>query len=702
MAQEDVFKKLVSHCKEYGFVFPSSEIYDGLGAVYDYGQNGVELKNNIKQYWWQSMVLLHENIVGIDSAIFMHPTIWKASGHVDAFNDPLIDNRDSKKRYRADVLIEDQIAKYDEKINKEVAKAAKRFGDSFDEAKYRATSPRVLEEQQKRDALHERYSKAMNANDLTELRQIILDEGIVCPISGTRNWTDVRQFNLMFATEMGSTADGAMKVYLRPETAQGIFVNYLNVQKTGRMKIPFGIAQIGKAFRNEIVARQFIFRMREFEQMEMQFFVRPGTELEWFKKWKETRLKWHEALGFGDDMYRYHDHEKLAHYANAATDIEFNMPFGFKEVEGIHSRTNFDLSQHEKYSGKSIKYFDPELNESYTPFVIETSIGVDRMFLSVLCGSYKEEVLENGETRVVLKLPAALAPVKLAVLPLIKKDGLPEKAREIMDDLKFHFNCQYDEKDSIGKRYRRQDAIGTPYCVTIDHQTLEDNTVTLRNRDTMEQSRVSIDELNGIIADKVSITSLLKTLQKMNMKKTFYWLLGFLLLVISFGIISCGESDTDADLYANWQDRNQHYIDSIAKVANAHLGSEPGKWKVFHYVYCRVLEEGDGATPLFTDSVAVDYRGQLIPLTDGSVVTFDESYTGVLNKETASPSKFLVSKVVVGWTTALMHMQVGDRWMLYIPYDLGYGKTKSGTIRGYSTLIFDLYLQNVIPLKGKN
>ena len=368
MAQEDVFKKIVSHCKEYGFVFPSSEIYDGLGAVYDYGQMGVELKNNIKQYWWQSMVLLHENIVGLDSAIFMHPTIWKASGHVDAFNDPLIDNRDSKKRYRADVLIEDQIAKYDEKINKEVAKAAKKFGDAFDEAQFRSTNPRVLEHQAKRDALHERYTKAMNAGpDLNELRQIILDEEIVCPISGTKNWTEVRQFNLMFSTEMGSTAEGSMKVYLRPETAQGIFVNYLNVQKTGRMKIPFGIAQIGKAFRNEIVARQFIFRMREFEQMEMQFFVKPGTELEWFKKWKETRLKWHKALGFGDDHYRFHDHEKLAHYANAATDIEFLMPFGFKEVEGIHSRTNFDLSQHEKFSGKSIKYFDPEINESYTP-----------------------------------------------------------------------------------------------------------------------------------------------------------------------------------------------------------------------------------------------------------------------------------------------------------------------------------------------
>ena len=513
MAQEDVFKKIVSHCKEYGFVFPSSDIYDGLGAVYDYGQNGVELKNNIKQYWWQSMVLLHENIVGIDSAIFMHPTVWKASGHVDAFNDPLIDNRDSKKRYRADVLIEDQIAKYEEKIDKEVAKARKRFGDKFDEEQFRSTNPRVLENQQKRDALHQRYSDAMNAMDLAELKQIILDEEIACPISGTRNWTDVRQFNLMFKTEVGSTADGASTIYLRPETAQGIFVNYLNVQKTGRMKVPFGIAQIGKAFRNEIVARQFIFRMREFEQMEMQFFVKPGTELEWFKSWKETRLKWHKALGFGDDSYRYHDHEKLAHYANAATDIEFKMPFGFKEVEGIHSRTNFDLSQHAKFSGRKIEYFDPETNESYTPFVIETSIGVDRMFLSLMCKSYEEKKLENGETRVVLKLPAALAPVKLAILPLVKKDGLPEKAHEIMQQLKFHFNCKYEEKDSIGKRYRRQDAIGTPFCITVDHDTLKDNCVTLRDRDTMEQTRVPIDSLLSLIEEKVSLTSLLKKLQ---------------------------------------------------------------------------------------------------------------------------------------------------------------------------------------------
>lgn len=514
MAQEDVFKKIVSHCKEYGFVFPSSEIYDGLGAVYDYGQMGVELKNNIKKYWWDSMTLLHENVVGIDSAIFMHPAIWKASGHVDAFNDPLIDNKDSKKRYRADVLVEEYLAKIDDKIDKEVEKAAKRFGDSFDEKMYRETNPRVLEHQHKRDEVHVRFAKALNDNNLDDLRQIIVDCEIVCPISGSRNWTEVRQFNLMFATEMGSTADGAMKVYLRPETAQGIFVNFLNVQKTGRMKVPFGIAQIGKAFRNEIVARQFIFRMREFEQMEMQFFVVPGTELDWFEYWKKERLKWHQILGLGNENYQFHDHDKLAHYANAATDIEFRMPFGFKEVEGIHSRTDFDLSQHEKYSGKKMQYFDPELNKSYVPYVVETSIGLDRMFLSILSGSYCEEKLEGGEIRVVLRIPAALAPVKLAILPLVKKDGLPEKASEIMDSLKFSFACQYDEKDSIGKRYRRQDAIGTPYCVTVDHQTLEDNTVTVRDRDTMEQKRVTISEIEKEISQNTDIKQLLKKLAK--------------------------------------------------------------------------------------------------------------------------------------------------------------------------------------------
>jgi glycyl-tRNA synthetase len=508
MAQEDIFKKLIAHCKEYGFVFQSSEIYDGLGAVYDYGQLGVELKNNIKKYWWDSMVKLHENVVGLDSAIFMHPTIWKASGHVDAFSDPLIDNKDSKKRYRADVLIEDQLAKIEEKINKEVKKAQKRFGDSFDEKQFKETNPRVLANQKKYEELHTRFAKALNDVDLNELKQIIVDQAIVCPVSGSRNWTEVRQFNLMFATEMGATAEGASKVYLRPETAQGIFVNYLNVQKTGRMKIPFGIAQIGKAFRNEIVARQFIFRMREFEQMEMQFFVRPGTELDWFEKWKETRMQWHKALGFGDENYRFHEHEKLAHYANAAVDVEYKFPFGFKEVEGIHSRTDFDLSQHEKFSGKNIRYFDPELNESYVPFVVETSIGVDRMFLQVIAAAYCEEKLEK-DTRVVLKIPAALAPIKLAVLPLVKKDGLPEKAREIINKLKLDFNCQYDEKDSIGKRYRRQDAIGTPFCVTVDHQAMEDNTVTIRYRDTMEQERVAIEDLEKIIGGQVSFKGLI-------------------------------------------------------------------------------------------------------------------------------------------------------------------------------------------------
>jgi len=514
MAQDDVFKKLVAHSKEYGYAFPSSEIYDGLSAVYDYGQYGVELKNNIKKYWWDSMVLLNDNIAGLDSAIFMHPTIWKASGHVDAFNDPLIDNRDSKKRYRADVLIEEHLAKIEDKISKEVEKARRRFGEAFDEKKFRETNQRVLENQTKIDELNVRFSKAMNDNDLAGLRQIIIDNEIVCPVSGSRNWTEVRQFNLMFSTEMGSTLEGSSKIYLRPETAQGIFVNFLNVQKTGRMKIPFGIAQIGKAFRNEIVARQFIFRMREFEQMEMQYFVQPGTELEWFDIWKEARMKWHQALGFGAGNYRFHDHTKLAHYANAATDIEYRFPFGFKEVEGIHSRTDYDLSQHQKFSGKKIQYFDPERGESYVPYVVETSIGVDRMFLQVLSASYAEEVLakEDGssDTRVVLRLPACLAPVKLAVMPLVKKDGLPEIAEKIVQDLRFEFNCQYDDKDSIGRRYRRQDAIGTPYCITIDHQTIDDGSVTIRYRDSMGQERVKIEALRDIIKEKVSIISILR------------------------------------------------------------------------------------------------------------------------------------------------------------------------------------------------
>lgn len=512
MTQEELFKVLVAHCKEYGFIFPSSEIYDGLAAVYDYGQMGVELKNNIKRYWWEAMTRLNENVVGLDSCVFMHPKVWVASGHVAAFNDPLIDNRDSKKRYRADVLIEDYLARLEEKIGKEVQKGRKRFGEAFDERQFRATNPNVLRMQGKYDEIHRRYVDAEKRNDLKEMKQIILDCEIVCPISGTKNWTDVRQFNLMFSTPLSNTGEADDRIYLRPETAQGIFVNYLNVQKTGRMKLPFGIAQIGKAFRNEIVARQFIFRMREFEQMEMEFFVRPGTEMEWFARWKENRLKWHTNLGMGEENYRFHDHEKLAHYANAATDIEFNFPFGFKELEGIHSRTDFDLANHAKLSGKKIQFFDSETGESYVPYCVETSIGLDRMFLAVLSHAYREEKLENGETRVVLGIPAPLAPVKVAILPLVRKDGLPELAQEVVDELKFDFAYQYDEKDSIGKRYRRQDAIGTPFCVTVDHDSLEDRCVTVRDRDTMAQERVPIAGIRERIGGKVDLGGLLRRL----------------------------------------------------------------------------------------------------------------------------------------------------------------------------------------------
>lgn len=511
--QEDVFKKVTSHAKEYGFVFQSSEIYDGLSAVYDYGQNGAALKKNIKDYWWNSMVQLHENIVGIDASIFMHPTTWKASGHVDAFNDPLIDNKDSKKRYRADVLVEDYIAnKLEAKIEKEIKKAAKRFGADFDESQFKATNPRVKGYLDKITEIEARLKQVQEDEDMAGFKQLIEDLEIPCPISGSKNWTDVRQFNLMFATEIGSLAEGSNKVYLRPETAQGIFVNYLNVQKTGRMKIPFGIAQIGKAFRNEIVARQFVFRMREFEQMEMQFFVRPGEEMKWYEYWKETRMKWHKAIGFPEGSHKFHDHLKLAHYANAAADIEFKFPFGFKELEGIHSRTDFDLKSHEEYSKKKLRYFDPEINESYVPYVVETSIGVDRMFLAVLSTAYTEEKLEDGSERTVLKIPPFLAPYKVAVLPLTKKDGMPEKAKEIINDLKFDFDCYYEEKDQIGKRYRRQDAIGTPFCVTVDHQTLEDNTVTVRERDSMQQNRINISDLQSIIDQKVSMKHVLKNL----------------------------------------------------------------------------------------------------------------------------------------------------------------------------------------------
>jgi glycyl-tRNA synthetase len=449
------------------------------------------------------MVQHHENIVGVDAAIFMHPTVWKASGHVDAFNDPMIDNKDSKKRYRADVLVEDHIAKIEAKIAKEVEKAAQRFGAAFDHDQFLATNARVLEYQQQINVIKHRLYPALEENRFNDLKTLIEELGIVCPVSGSKNWTEVRQFNLMFSTQFGSTSDENSQVYLRPETAQGIFVNYLNIQKTGRMKIPFGIAQTGKAFRNEIVARQFIFRMREFEQMEMQFFVKPGDELKWFEYWKEERLKWHLGMGIPGSEYRLHEHDKLAHYANAAFDIEFNFPMGFKELEGIHSRTDFDLNSHQQYSGKKITYFDPDLNESYVPYVVETSIGLDRTFLAVLSYAYNEEKLTDGSERVVLKIPPFLAPIKVAVLPLVKKDDLPEKAMEIFNRLKYKYMCFYEEKDSIGKRYRRQDAIGTPYCITVDHQTLTDNSVTIRERDSMKQDRIGIDRISEIISARI-------------------------------------------------------------------------------------------------------------------------------------------------------------------------------------------------------
>lgn len=510
--QEDVFKKVISHAKEYGFIFPSSEIYDGLSAIYDYGQNGTELKNNLKQYWWKAMVQLNENIVGIDSAIFMHPTTWKASGHVDAFNDPLIDNKDSKKRFRADVLIEDYCAKLEEKAEKEIEKARKRFAENFDQNQFEQTNPRVLDYRERQKQILARMAHSLENQDLADIKTLIEELEITDPDTGSRNWTEVRQFNLMFGTKLGATADTAMELYLRPETAQGIFVNFLNVQKTSRHKLPFGIAQIGKAFRNEIVARQFIFRMREFEQMEMQFFVAPGTELDFYKKWKENRMQWHLTLGLGEENYRFHDHEKLAHYANAAADIEFRFPFGFKELEGIHSRTDFDLSAHQSHSGRKIHYYDPERGESYVPYVIETSIGLDRLFLALFSHCLKDQVLEDGSERSVLALPPALSPVKAAILPLVKKDGLPEYAEEIFKSLKYDFNVIFEEKDSIGKRYRRQDAIGTPFCITVDHDSLSDHTVTLRERDSMEQERVPVADLRRIIEEKVSFRKLLEKL----------------------------------------------------------------------------------------------------------------------------------------------------------------------------------------------
>ncbi|ARK13684.1 glycine--tRNA ligase [Fibrella sp. ES10-3-2-2] len=490
-APATTLQDIIAHAKEYGFVFPSSEIYDGLQAVYDYGQNGVELKNNLKAVWWKAMTQLHDEVVGIDAAIFMHPLTWKASGHVDSFNDPMIDNRDSKKRYRADQLLEAK---------------AEEYANAGDEARSKA----LLEE----------MGRLLGAEDLEGVRNLIIAEGIKDPISGNQNWTEVRQFNLMFSTQVGSLAEDTSTIYLRPETAQGIFVNFLNVQKTGRMRVPFGIAQIGKAFRNEIVARQFIFRMREFEQMEMQYFVRPGTEMEWYNSWKETRMKFHQAIGIPATSLKFHDHEKLAHYANAAVDIEYKFPFGFREMEGIHSRTDFDLKAHQELSRKKQQYFDNDVDPAtgkpygnYIPYVVETSVGADRLFLATFCNAFTKETVGEGDQqkeRTYLKLHPALAPIKAAVFPLVRKDGLPEKAEQIVKSLKSEFRVIMEERDAIGKRYTRQDLIGTPFCIAVDYQTLEDDTVTIRYRDTTEQVRVPISELKAKIGYEVSIERILE------------------------------------------------------------------------------------------------------------------------------------------------------------------------------------------------
>ncbi len=480
--KQNPLQTLIAHCKEYGFIFPSSEIYDGLSAVYDYGQNGAQLKKNIRDYWWKSMTQLHEDVVGLDASIFMHPTTWSASGHLDNFSDPMIDNKDSKKRYRVDHLIEEKAEKL---TSKGKTKEASR--------------------------LIEKMEALLKVDDFEGLKKFIEEENISCPVSGTSNWTDIRQFNLMFSTQVGSVSSEANELYLRPETAQGIFVNFLNVRKTGRMKIPFGIAQTGKAFRNEIVARQFIFRMREFEQMEMQFFVRPGTELEWYDRWKAERMEWHKSLGINADHLQFHKHSKLAHYANAAEDIEYKLPMGFKEIEGIHSRTDYDLSRHQEFSGKKLQYFDPEINKNYIPYVIETSAGLDRIIMMVLSEAYAEEEVPSGkadktEVRKVMKFNPGLAPIKLAILPLTKKDGLPDIAQELTNDCKSYFQCHSEVKGSIGKRYRRQDAIGTPFCATIDHQTKEDGTVTIRNRDSLKQERVKMSEVKNRVLKAIGLT----------------------------------------------------------------------------------------------------------------------------------------------------------------------------------------------------
>ncbi len=469
------FDAITALCKRRGFIFQSSEIYGGLGATYDYGPLGVELKRNVQQRWWHEMVYANDNIEGLDAAILMHPKVWKASGHVDAFHDPLIDDKVSKRRYRADQLIEQHIDRLKAK-------------GKLDHA----------------EAVHQKFTQALNADDMPNaLHSLIIEEEIRGPDSGAFDWTDVRQFNMMFETKVGAVASEDDSIFLRPETAQGIFVNFQNVMATSRVQIPFGIAQIGKAFRNEIVARQFIFRMREFEQMEMQYFIEPGTQIEAYELWRSRRWDWHVNNGIPSSKLRWHVHEKPAHYADAAVDIQYEFPIGWQEVEGIHSRTDYDLRRHQEYSGKKMQTFHQPSGTRFIPYVVETSVGLDRTVLMLLCEAYREENVDE-DTRLVMAFSPRVAPIKAAVFPLIRKDGMPERAQSMISDLRERWNVFYDEKGSIGKRYRRMDEAGTPLCITIDSETLDGHGVTIRDRDTLKQTRIADDQVSAFISDVIS------------------------------------------------------------------------------------------------------------------------------------------------------------------------------------------------------
>lgn len=492
--RSEILDKIVSLAKRRGFVFQSSEIYGGLNGCWDYGPLGVELLRNIKEEWWRSMTY-RDDVEGIDASILMHPKVWEASGHVENFTDPMIDCKQCKARFRLDVL--------SEMINEKKKKKA------IEDLKTAIINTPPLIEQynillKTSEERSEDFFNILIEN--SELSPKLLHE-LNCPQCGNKNtFTSARQFNLMFETYIGPVKNTSAVVYLRPETAQGIFVNFSNVQGSSRQKLPFGIAQLGKAFRNEINTKNFLFRTREFEQMEMQYFVKPVDDKKWYDFWKEERIKWFKELGMTGNKLRFHDHpkEKLAHYAKEATDIEYEFPFGWGEIEGIHNRTDFDLSRHEQFSGKSLKYFDEESKEKFVPFIIETSAGASRSFMAFFIDAYYEEMVRD-EMRSVLKFHPRLAPIKAAILPLVNKDGMPEISQKIETDLRKNFRIFYDDKGAVGRRYRRQDEAGTPYCITVDTQTIEDQTVTVRDRDSMEQIRISVDKISEYLREKLKL-----------------------------------------------------------------------------------------------------------------------------------------------------------------------------------------------------